>query len=123
MFKIGRDIIFVSIDIVYTMCHNINMNAKYQIFKIKNKKFVVKLDYNPLIQDYEYHMYIRHLVTPQEAIAAYFSKTYEEYNENYDRYEAYSEKYDITVFYTFLKDENILLITAFRQGGNDEKYS
>ena len=62
-------------------------------------------------------MYIRHLVTPQEAIAAYFTKTEEEYNTKYNRYEAYSKKFDITVYYTFLKDENVLLITAFRQGG------
>lgn len=102
------------------MCYNDIVNAKYEIIKIKNTKFVVKLDYNPISQDYEYHMFVRHLVTPQEAIAAYFSKTYEEYNEKYDRYEAYSEKFDITLYYTFLKDENILLITAFRQGGKYE---
>lgn len=93
------------------------MKAKYQIFKIKGKKFIVKLDYNELINDYEYHMYIRHLIMPQQAIAAYFTKTYEAYNEQYNRYEAYSEKYDITVFYTYLKDEDILLITAFSKGG------
>lgn len=102
------------------MCYNDIVNAKYEIIKIKNTKFVVKLDYNPISQDYEYHMFVRHLVTPQEAIAAYFSKTYEEYNEKYDRYEAYSEKFDITLYYTFLKDENILLIIALRQGGKYE---
>ena len=92
------------------------MKAKYQIFKIKGKKFVVKLDYNELTNDYEYHMYIRHLIMPQQAIAAYFAKTYETHNTQYDRYEAYSEKYDITVYYTYLKDEDILLITAFKGG-------
>lgn len=103
------------------------MKAKYQIFKIKGKKFVVKLDYNELINDYEYHMYIRHLIMPQQAPfppqrgrAAYFSKTYELYNEKYNRYEAYSEKYNITVYYTYLKEEDILLITAFNQGGLNE---
>lgn len=105
---------------VYTMCYHVSMKAKYEIIKIRNIKFVVKLDYNPISQDFEYHMFVRHLVTPQEAIAAYFTKTFEEYNEKYNRYEAYSEKYDITVYYTFLKDENILLITAFRQGGKYE---
>ena len=50
------------------------MDAKYQIFKIKGKKFVVKLDFNSITQEYDYHMYIRHLITPQQAIAAYFSK-------------------------------------------------
>ena len=102
------------------MCYHVIMKPKYQIFRIKGQKFLVKLDYNELIQDYEYHMYIRHLVTPQEAIAAYFTRIYEEYNDQYDRYEAYSQKFDITVYYTFLEDENILLITAFRQGGLNE---
>lgn len=99
------------------MCYNINIKFKYEIFKIRGQKFVVKLDYNELSQDYEYHMYIRHLITPEQAISAYFTRTYEEYNEKYDRYEAYSESLDITVYYTYLKDENILLITAFSQGG------
>lgn len=93
------------------------MKFKYEIFKIRGQKFVVKLDYNELSQDYEYHMYIRHLITPEQAISAYFTRTYEEYNEKYDRYEAYSESQDITVYYAYLKDENILLITAFSQGG------
>ena len=93
------------------------MNAKYQVFKIKGKKFVVKLDYNEILGDYEYHMYIRHLIMPQQAIAAYFTKNLEFYNEKYNRYEAYSEKYNITVYYTYLKEEDIFLITAFSQGG------
>ncbi len=96
------------------------MKPKYQLFKIKGQKFVVKLDYDEVLQDYNYHMYIRHLITPEQAISAYFSKTYEEYNEEFDRYEAYSEKLDITVYYTYLKDENILLITAFSQGGSND---
>lgn len=89
---------------------------KYKIFKIRGKKFVVKMDLNQLTNEYEYHMYIRHLVTPQQAIAAYFSKTKEEYNTRYNRYELYSEKFDITVYYTYLKEQDILLITAFHQG-------
>ena len=96
------------------------MKPKYEIFKIRGQKFVVKLDYNEVSQDYEYHMYIRHLITPEQAISAYFSRTYEEYNNKYDRYEAYSESLDITVYYTYLKDENILLITAFSQGGSND---
>lgn len=102
------------------MCYNINMNSKYEIFKVNGQKFVVKLDYNELTNNYEYHMYIRHLVTPEQAISAYFSKTYEEYNIKYNRYEAYSESLDITVYYTYLKDENVLLITAFFQGGSND---
>ena len=65
-------------------------------------------------------MYIRHLVTPQQAIAAYFNKTSECYNDIYERYELYSEKYNITVYYTYIKEKNILLITAFYGGGQNE---
>ena len=50
------------------------MKYKYKMFKIKNQCFVVKMDYNPLTSDFEYHMYIRDLITPQQAIAAYFQK-------------------------------------------------
>lgn len=89
---------------------------KYRVFKIRGKKFVVKMDLNPLTYEYEYHMYIRHLITPQQAITAFFNKTDEEYNAQYDRYELYCEKLDIAVFYTYLKEQDILLITAFRKG-------
>ena len=102
------------------MVYNIIMKPyKYKVFKISGKQFVVKMDLNPVTNDYDYHMYIRHLVTPQQAIAAYFTKTKETYNKEYDRYELYSKAYDITVYYTYLKEENILLITAF-QGGSDD---
>lgn len=96
------------------------MEHKYQSFKIKGKKFVVKLDLNPITNEFEYHMYIRHLVTPQQAIAAYFSKTSETYNEKYNRYELYSKSQDITVYYTYLKDKDIFLITAFYQGEQND---
>ncbi len=93
------------------------MNYKYQIFKVKGQKFIVKLEENPITHEFEYHMFVRHLITPQQAIAAYFSKTSEIYNEKCKRYELYSASLDITVFYIYLKEENILLITAFSQGG------
>lgn len=64
-------------------------------------------------------MFVRHLITPQQAIAAYFSKTSETYNKTYNRYELYSESLNITVYYTYLKDEDIMLITAFSQGGTN----
>ncbi|MBR1754800.1 hypothetical protein IJ732_08205 [bacterium] len=92
------------------------MDYKYEIFKIRGKKFVVKLERNPVTKEFEYHMYIRHLITPQQAIAAYFLKSNEVFNEKYNRYELYSEKLNITVYYTYLKKEYILLITAFYQG-------
>lgn len=96
------------------------MKAKYKIFKIKGKKFIVKLDCNEITGDYEYHMYIRHLIMPQQAIAAYFSKTSEIYNEKYDRNELYSSELNITVYYKDLEPD-ILLITAFYQGGTQNE--
>ena len=93
---------------------------KYKVFKIKGQKFVVKMDFDPVINDFEYHMYIRHLVTPQQAIAAFYSKTTEFYNQKYDRYELYSESLNIIVYYTYLQKQDIFLITAFYQGGTNE---
>ena len=92
---------------------------KYKIFKINGQKFIVKMDINPLTNDYEYHMYIRHLVMPQQAIAAYFTKTTDEYNKKYDRNELYSEKLNITVYYKELSPD-LLLITAFTGGKQNE---
>ena len=88
---------------------------KYKIFKIKGQKFIVKMDLNPITNEFEYHMYIRHLVTPEQAIAAYFSKTTDIYNKDRDRQELYSKELNITVSYKQLNPD-ILLITAFYQG-------
>lgn len=90
---------------------------KFKIFKIKGQKFLVKMDLNPFTNDYEYHMYIRHLVTPEQAIAAYYTKTIDVYNSEYDRNELYSEEFNIMVYYKELSPD-ILLITAFYKGGN-----
>ncbi len=91
------------------------MQYKYKIFKIRGKKFIVKLDLNPITGEFDYHMYIRHLIMPEQAIAAYFSKTSEMYNKKRDRYELYSAVLNITVYYKNLEPD-ILLITAFYQG-------
>lgn len=108
------------VDISLTIGYNIYMTKyKYQLFKIKGKKFIVKMDFNPLTNEFEYHMYIRHLIMPEQAIAAYFSKTYEIYNKQHDRYELYSADLNITVYYKNLQPD-ILLITAFYQGGEYE---
>lgn len=92
---------------------------KYKVFKIKGQKFIVKMDLNPITNEFEYHMYIRHLITPEQAIAAYYSKTVDIYNKEYDRNESYSESLNITVYYKRLNPD-ILLITAFYQGGINE---
>jgi len=91
------------------------LQHKYKIFKIKGQKFIVKLDLNPLTDDFEYHMYIRHLIMPEQAITAYFNKTSEIYNKERDRFELYCENLNITVYYKKLNPD-ILLITAFYQG-------
>ena len=86
------------------------------MFKIRGQKFIVKMDLNELTNEFEYHMYIRHLVMPEQAIAAYFTKTFEVYNDKNSRFELYSEELNITVYYKPLSD-GVLLITAFYQGG------
>jgi len=45
------------------------MDAKYQTFKIKGKKFVVKLDFNPIAKEYDYHMYISDVLEKYAAMA------------------------------------------------------
>lgn len=98
--------------------YNISMGQhKYEVFKINGQRFVVKMDLNPLTNKFEYHMYIRHLIMPQQAIAAYFAKTTDVYNPDYDRNELYSEKFNITVYYKKISPD-ILLISAFYEGGN-----
>jgi hypothetical protein len=88
---------------------------KYKVYKIKGQKFIVKQELNPLTNTYEFHMYLRHLVMPEQAIAAYYSKTTDFYNSRYDRNELYSEELNITVYYKNLAPD-ILLITAFYKG-------
>ena len=71
---------------------------KYKVFRIQGIKFIAKLDLNPITNEYDYHMYIRHLITPEQAIAAYFLKTNEIYNKSHDRYELYSTELNINCF-------------------------
>jgi len=89
---------------------------KYKIIKINGKKFIFKLDLNPITNDYDYHIYIRHLVTPEQAVSAFFTKTTDVYNAEYNRQELYSESLHIVVFYKELSPD-ILIITAFFEGG------
>lgn len=109
-----------NVDKINTIGYNICMQHKYRIFKIKGQKFIVKMDLNPLTNEFEYHMYIRHLVMPEQAIAAYFSRTTDIYNKERDRNELYSKDLNITVYYKHLEPD-ILLITAFYEGGTDDK--
>ena len=52
-------------------------------------------------------------------IFAFFLKTNEFYNKKYNRYEIYSESMDISVYYAYLKEKDVLLITAFKGGLNE----
>lgn len=99
----------------HKMCYNTNMENKYLIKKVGKYTFKFKLDLNPITNEYEPHIYHRHLITPNEAIKAFFTSEYEEYNNQYKRYEAYSEKYNITLYYMKLKEKNtyLFIITAF----------
>ena len=64
-----------------------------------------------MTQDYDYHMYIRHLVTPQEAIAAYFTKTQEEYNQALEELQAQIQEQDKDVpTYEELEKQNAELL-------------
>lgn len=91
------------------------MTNKYLIKKVGKYTFKFKLDLNPINNEYEPHIWHRHLVEPDDAIRAFFSITEEEWNEKYKRYEAYSESCDLFLYYMKLqeKDTYLFIITAF----------
>ena len=91
------------------------MNCKYLIKKVGKYTFKFKLDLNPINNQYEPHIFHRHLITPDDAIRAFFSISQEEWNEQFQRYEAYSADYDITLYYMKLKEKDtyLFIITAF----------
>ncbi len=92
------------------------MEQKYLIKKVGKYTFKFKLDLNPVNNEYEPHIYHRHLVTVDDAIRAFFTISEEYWNEKYKRYEAYSKTYDIDLYYMKLKqkDTYLFIITAFR---------
>lgn len=88
----------------------------YEIIKVLNTKFYFKKDLNPLTDEYEYHIWIRHLVEPIDAIIAYLNKDEQIYNKIYKRYEADSKENNLSVWY-FYRNGNqneIVIITAFK---------
>ena len=91
------------------------MNCKYLVKKVDKYTFKFKLDLNPVTNQYEPHIFHRYLITPNDAIRAFFTISEEEWNEQYQRYEAYSSTYDITLYYMKLKEKDsyIFIITAF----------
>ena len=88
----------------------------YEIIKVQKLKFYFKKELNKFKNEYEYHIWIRHLVEPIEAIIAFLNQDNTVYNEIHKRFEAYSKKDKLNVWYMYRnknKDE-IIIITAFR---------
>lgn len=91
------------------------MTNKYLVKKVGKFTFKFKLDLNPLTNEYEPHIYHRHLIDVNDAIRAFFTISEQEWNEKYKRYEAYSQEYDIYLYYMKLKNKDtyLFIITAF----------
>lgn len=91
------------------------MKSKYLVKKVGKYTFKFKLDLNPITNEYEPHIWHRHLISIDDAIRAFFTISEEEWNDVYKRYEAYSEGYNIMLYYMKLqeKDTYLFVITAF----------
>lgn len=85
-------------------------------YKVKNKRFFISFELNPLTNELDPHIWIRHLIEPHEAIKAWFKISTQEFNSCYDRYEAYSEDYQLNIYYAFMNNDSdkVLIISAFR---------
>ena len=88
----------------------------YLSLEFEGVTFWFKLDLNPLTNEYDPHIWLRHLVDPEEAVAAYFNISRKSFNEHHNRTEAYSEEYDLTIYYMQrrVRNKEIIVITAFR---------
>lgn len=88
-----------------------------EVIKIADKTFVFANDLNPLTKEWDLHIYLRHLITAEEAIVAFFNITEQNYNIKHDRYEAYSQDDNICIYYFYYKGNKdvIMIITAFRK--------
>ncbi len=86
----------------------------YRKFRANGKIFRFKLDINPISNEMDYHIWIRHLVEPETVIKAFFNFDKERYNEKYERYEAFSKKYNLTIYYFYLRKDEVTIITAFQ---------
>ncbi|MFA7658043.1 MAG: hypothetical protein WCY19_01260 [Candidatus Gastranaerophilaceae bacterium] len=89
----------------------------HEIIKVLGKTFVFANDLNPITKEWDLHIYLRHLVLAEEAIAAFFNITEQIYNIKYDRYEAYSQEDNMYVYYFYYKNNKniIMIITAFKK--------
>lgn len=88
-----------------------------EVLKFSGKTFVFAKDLNPLTNEWDLHIYLRHLVTSEEAILAFFNITEQTFNIKYERFEAYSKKDNMCLYYFYYKGNKniIMIITAFRK--------
>jgi hypothetical protein len=89
---------------------------KYKSFTAKGITFLFATEKNPVTKEFDYHIWLRHLIMPTEAIKAFFSADECVYNPQYDRYEAYSGLYNITIYYFYpdkSKENLVIVISAF----------
>jgi len=86
----------------------------YEIHELTELKFKFKLDLNPITNKYEPHIFIRHLIEPKQAVAAFLNISYKNRNQVYERWEAYSKTDDLHLFYNFVNKNTIMIITAFK---------
>ncbi len=92
------------------------MLVRYEIHDIDGINFHFKQDLNPVNNQYEPHIWIRHLIEPEQAIVAYLNISTQSFNKQYKRFEAYSEIDELHVWYNFIKKNpnRVLIITAFK---------
>jgi hypothetical protein len=86
----------------------------YENHELADLKFKFKLDLNPLTNNHEPHIFIRHLIEPEQVIVAYLNISTKSYNKTYKRWEAYSETDDLYIYFMELSKDMILIITAFK---------
>lgn len=89
---------------------------------IKNGyKFLFKYDYDPISKDYLPHIWIRHLIKPEDVVNAFFSIEKQDYNNIFKRYEAYSTKYNMTIYFFYYKDSKNIIVICSAFGGNNSE--
>ncbi len=89
----------------------------YEIYEANGYKFYFKFDYDSISKEYVPHVWIRHLLEPEQVIEAFFNISEKSYNKIRDRWEGYSKQDGITIYYFFkkIKNNEVLIITAFKE--------
>ena len=86
----------------------------YEIHEITDLKFKIKLDLNPATNKHEPHIFIRHLIEPEQAIVAFLNISQKSWNQVYKRWEVYSKTDDLHIYYNFIGKDTVMIITAFK---------